>query len=237
MVNEDGLTGASTDRASTDRDNGINGGFVTIDHNHPLHLRSSDVPGALSVGIQLTGMENYTLWSRAMEIALLGRNKLGFIDGSVLRSDFDGPLKKIWDCCNAIAITWLTCNVSKDLLSGILYSSSANQVWLDLKERFDKINGSRLFQLHRNIFTLTQGTLTVSAYFTKLKSLWDEYDSILPPPSCDYHKAKDYVEQMQYQKLLQFLMGLNDSYSQARGHILMKVKKELLVLFMREWNP
>ena len=93
MVNEDGLTGASTDRASTDRDNGINGGFVTIDHNHPLHLSSSDVPGALSVGIQLTDMENYTLWSRAMEIALLGRNKLRFIDGSVLRSDFDGPLK------------------------------------------------------------------------------------------------------------------------------------------------
>jgi len=98
MVNEDGLTGASTDRASTNRDNGINGSFMTIDHNHPLHLSSSDVS-------QLTGMDNYTLWSRAMEIALLGRNKLGFIDGSVLRSDFDGPLKKIWDRCNAIVIT------------------------------------------------------------------------------------------------------------------------------------
>ncbi|KAH0773131.1 hypothetical protein KY290_010268 [Solanum tuberosum] len=120
MVNEYGLTGASTDRASTNRDNGINGSFMTIDHNHPLHLSSSDVS-------QLTGMDNYTLWSRAMEIALLGRNKLGFIDGSVLQSDFDGPLKKIWDRCNAIVITWLTSNVSKDLLSGIHYSSSANQ--------------------------------------------------------------------------------------------------------------
>ena len=117
MVNEDGLTGASTDRASTDRDNGINGGFVTIDRNHSLYLSSSDVAGALSVGIKLTGMENYTLWSRAMEIALLGRNKLGFIDGYVLRSDFDEPLKKIWDRYNAIVITWLTCNLSKDLLS------------------------------------------------------------------------------------------------------------------------
>nr|XP_010319894.1 uncharacterized protein LOC104647032 [Solanum lycopersicum] len=151
-----------------------------------------------------------------MEIALFGRNKLGFIDGSILRSDFDGPLKKIWDRCNAIVITWLIYNVSQDLLSGILYSSSANQVWLNLKKRFDKINGSRLSQLHRNIFTLTQGTLNVSPYYTELKSLWDEYDSILPPPSCDCHKAKDYMKQMQYQKLLQFLMGLNASYSQVK---------------------
>lgn len=156
-----------------------------------------------------------------MEIALLGQNKEEFIDGSVLRTDFEGNLRKIWDRCNAIVISCIMCNVSKELLSGIMYSSSANQVWLDLKERFDKINGSRLYQLHRNIFTLTQGVFSVSVYYTKLKNLWDEYDSILPPPNCDCYKAKEYVEQLQYQRLLQFLMGLNDSYSQARGQILM----------------
>lgn len=133
-----------------------------------------------------------------MEIALLGRNKLGFVDGTVLRSNYDGNLKKIWDRCNAIVISWLTCNVSKDLLSGILYSPSAHQVWLDLKERFDKINGSQLYHLHRSIFTLTQGVSTVSSYYTKLKNLWDEYDSILPPPTCDCYKAKEYVEQLQF---------------------------------------
>ena len=204
---------------STDETHGRTGGVVSrggsmiIDHNHPLYLSSSDVPGALSVGIQLLGMENYTLWSRAMEIALLGRNKLGFVDGSVSRSDYEGDLKKIWDRCNAIVISWLTCNVSKDLLSGILYASSAHKVWFDLKERFDKVNGSRLYQLHRGIFTLTQGISTVSSYYTKLKSLWDEYDLILPPPGCDCHKSKEFGEQMQYQRLLQFLMGLNESYS------------------------
>lgn len=104
----------------------VTGSSIIIDHYYPLYLSSADVPGALSVGIQLIGMENYTLWSRAMEIALLGRNKIGFIDGSVLRSDYDGELKKIWDRCNAIVISWLTCNVSEDLFSGILYSSSAH---------------------------------------------------------------------------------------------------------------
>ena len=49
----------------------------------------------------------------------------------------------------------------------------------------------------------------------------DEYDSILPTPSCDCSKANQFVEQMNYKRLLQFLMGLNYSYSQARGRILM----------------
>ena len=56
-----------------------------IDHNHPLYLSPSDVPGAMQIGIQLTGMENYTLWSRAIELTLLTKNKLGFVDGSIKR--------------------------------------------------------------------------------------------------------------------------------------------------------
>ena len=103
--------------------------------------------------------------------------------------------------------------VAEELLGGIMYATSAHEVWIDLKERFDKVNGSRLYQLHRGIFTLTRGISTVSSYYTKLKSLWDEYDLILPPPGCDCHKSKEFVEQMQYQRLLQFLMGLNESYS------------------------
>ena len=83
MAIEDDSLGGSSSRTQGET---AAGNLVMIDHNHPLYLSSSDVPGALSVGIQLKGMENYTLWSRVMEIALLGRNKIVFIDGSVLRT-------------------------------------------------------------------------------------------------------------------------------------------------------
>ncbi|XP_055826262.1 uncharacterized protein LOC129894591 [Solanum dulcamara] len=74
-----------------------------IDHDHPLFLSPSDVPGAVKIGIQLVGMENYTLWRRAMQLNLLTKNKLGFIDGSINRDDFkDNVEKKQWDLCNAI---------------------------------------------------------------------------------------------------------------------------------------
>ncbi|KAH0639676.1 hypothetical protein KY285_036262 [Solanum tuberosum] len=192
------------------------------DHNHPLFLSSYDVVGAAQVGIQLTGMENYTLWSRAMCLNMLTRNKLGFIDGLVQRDDFEEDSEKQdWDRCNAMVISWILNNVSKDLVSGIFFCSSAHLVWTDLKERFDKVNMSRIFHLHKAIATLTQGVSPVSVYYSKLKDLWDEYDSITPPPVCGCAKSKDYTDSLLRQKLLQFLMGLNDNYSQARSQILM----------------
>ena len=57
-------------------------------HNYPLFLSSSDVAGLMQIGIQLTDMENYTLWSRAMRFNLITRNNLGFIDGTITRDAF-----------------------------------------------------------------------------------------------------------------------------------------------------
>jgi len=120
-----------------------------IDYNHQLYLHPSDVPGSLSIEIQLKGMENYMLWSRAMKLALLGRNKLGFIDGFVTRNIYEGDLQRRWDRCNAIVVSWLMSSVQSDLLSGILFRSDAYLVWNDLKERFDKVNNSRAYHLHK----------------------------------------------------------------------------------------
>ncbi|KAK4734115.1 hypothetical protein R3W88_008376 [Solanum pinnatisectum] len=111
--------------------------------------------------------------------------------------DHDHPLylspsdvpKKQWDRCNAIVLSCLMGNVSKELVSGILFCSNATLKWSDLKVRFDK-------------------------------DLWDKFDSIVPHPSCNYAKSKEYVDSMFRKKLLQFFMGLNDNYSHARSQIL-----------------
>lgn len=52
--------------------------------------------------------------------------------------------------------------VSKDLYAGIVSSTDTRSVWSDLKERFEKINGSRIFSLHKAISLLTQCMDSVS---------------------------------------------------------------------------
>ncbi|XP_019233513.1 PREDICTED: uncharacterized protein LOC109214086 [Nicotiana attenuata] len=140
------------------------------------------------------------------------KNKLCLVDGSTSKEDFGAELGSQWNRCNAIITSWLMSNVSKELVTGVLFSSNAQRIWAAFKERFDKVNGSRLYYLHKEIFTLTRGILSVLTHFTKLKDLWAEYDSILPPPL----SATEYIEQLEFQRLLQFLMGLNDGFRASK---------------------
>ncbi|XP_075083314.1 uncharacterized protein LOC142167060 [Nicotiana tabacum] len=80
---------------------------LQIDHNHPLFLAVTDTPGVTLHGIKLTGPENYDLWSRSMRMALLVKNKLGFIEGTCLKSSYKGELANQWERCNAIVLSWI----------------------------------------------------------------------------------------------------------------------------------
>ncbi|XP_055812069.1 uncharacterized protein LOC129881985 [Solanum dulcamara] len=154
-----------------------------------------------------------------MRIGLLGKSKLGFV---FPKSKFGLEYVDIWEKCNAVVLSWIMNVVRPGLLSSVVYSNNAHRVWCDLNERFDKINGAHVFHLHKEIHSLSQGTLLVTDYYTTLKSLWNKFDSIMPCPGCFCDKSKKFKEHCEYQRLLQFLMGLNESYSAARGQILLQ---------------
>ncbi|XP_015160116.1 uncharacterized protein [Solanum tuberosum] len=63
--------------------------------------------------------------------------------------------------------------------------------------------------------------MSITDYHSKLRDLWDEYDAIMPCPQCPCPESKKFGEHCDYQRLLQFLMGLNKSYSPHRSQILM----------------
>lgn len=101
---------------------------------------------------------------------------------------------------NVIVLSWHMNCVSKDLLSGIVYASNVVVVWSDLKECFDKVDCSRIFQIHREIETATQGTNSITAYFSKLRVHWSGFDSLAPVPECSCVKSRNFVEFMQTPK-------------------------------------
>ncbi|XP_075494865.1 uncharacterized protein LOC142532452 [Primulina tabacum] len=194
---------------------------VNPNFNDALFLHPSDTPGTNLVSDKLIGTENYGVWNRAMLIALRAKNNIGFIDGTCKRSNAGSPTAQQWEMCNALVLSWIINTVSKDIFRGIVYATEAYVVWSDLKEQFDKVNGSRIFALHREIGRLTQGDSTIFVYFCKLKQLWDEYSSLVTLPSGECATSRTYIEHDQHQRLLQFLMGLNESYLQIRSQILM----------------
>uniref|UniRef100_A0A3Q7HKF6 CCHC-type domain-containing protein n=1 Tax=Solanum lycopersicum TaxID=4081 RepID=A0A3Q7HKF6_SOLLC len=189
-----------TDEATTTAENEV----TSLNHNHPLYLQASDAPGVILVPIKLTGQENYALWSRSMKLALRGKGKLGFIDGSCRKTAFKGALEEQWEKCNAIDP----------------YMPQAKKVWEDFEERFDRSDLTRIYHLWSEIATLKQGTDSVTSYYSKLKDLWAELDVMIPSPGCNCEDSTIYVRHLRSHRLLQFLMGLNKSFCSIRSNIL-----------------
>lgn len=68
---------------------------------------------------------------------------------------------------------------------------------------------------------MNEGISRVSIYYSKLNDLWCEFESVIPFPGCDCVKSRLFVEFLHQQKLMKFLMGLNDTYAPKRNQILM----------------
>nr|XP_033515314.1 uncharacterized protein LOC117279818 [Nicotiana tomentosiformis] len=63
--------------------------------------------------------------------------------------------------------------------------------------------------------------MTIADYFSKLKYLWDEFDALMPCPGCPCPESKKYSQHFEAHRLMQFLVGLNETYAQARSQIMM----------------
>lgn len=119
-----------------------------------------------------------------MMIALSVKNKLGFVDGSLSKPESCDDQINSWIRNNNMVIAWILNAVSKEISASVIYSDSAHDIWVDLKERFQQRNGPRIFQLKRELMNLTQGQMSVSVYFTKLKTIWEELSNYRPVCSC-----------------------------------------------------
>ncbi|XP_070014290.1 uncharacterized protein [Nicotiana sylvestris] len=73
-----------------------------------------------------------------MRVGLLGKSKLGFVDGRFPMFRFEPALHDLWKKVNVVVLSWIMNSVRPGLLSSVLYASDAHKVWEDLKERFDK---------------------------------------------------------------------------------------------------
>ncbi|GJT35508.1 ribonuclease H-like domain-containing protein [Tanacetum coccineum] len=162
-----------------------------LDISDPLHLRHNGTTALTVVSIKLKGNEIYQVWSCAMLLALEGKNKIGFIDGSCKISNTNEVLGKQWDRVNAIILGWILNSISEELFLGNFFSKRAKHVWEELKETYDKLN-----------------------------ALWKQYDAMIELPKCVCNDSEGFKKHNQLLKLMQFIMGLDDSYMQIRSSIL-----------------
>ncbi|XP_021597215.1 uncharacterized protein LOC110603688 [Manihot esculenta] len=193
--------------------------IATQNLGDPLTLQSSDHPGMVLVSAPLVGA-NFRSWYRAIRIALGAKQKLEFIEGTVTVPDKESDSYEQWKRCDFMVTSWILNSISRELVDGFIYTALARDLWLEITERFGECNGTMIYELRRKISLISQDNASASVYFTKLKGLWDELGSMetLPPCTCGASKAIDELNNRN--RLMQFLIGLNDAYGTVRDQIL-----------------
>ncbi|KAL4580545.1 hypothetical protein LXL04_016743 [Taraxacum kok-saghyz] len=217
---------------------------VQTDFDDPLYIHPSDNAVTSISSVKLTGTENYRLWRSSIIRSLTARNKLGFINGSFKKRKHgkaeESKLLK-WDRANAVVSSWLLGSISESIQASHVYSEIAEDIWNELYETYNKSDGSVIFNVHQKINTLTQNGTSLSEYFNKLDSLWKEFDGLTNVTDCKCEAATQHNDHIKLMKLMQFLSGLDESYSQVKSHILLmsplpNVKAAFSILSREESN-
>ncbi|KAM6558950.1 hypothetical protein CsatA_028189 [Cannabis sativa] len=187
--------------------------------DNPYFVGSGDHPGLILVTPPLSD-HNFQQWRRDFHLALGAKNKTGFIDGTLSQPDPTSHLFHSWTRCNQMVMSWIIHCVSLDIKSSIMFLDTAHEMWNELTNRFSQGNGPRLFELQESLTDLRQGDESVTAYFTKLRAIWDEINELRPRLPCTCQASADNTKFQNQEKVLRFLTGINESYQAVRDQVL-----------------
>ncbi|KAA8535056.1 hypothetical protein F0562_030059 [Nyssa sinensis] len=166
------------------------------DPNNPFRLDHGDNPAVILVTDLLTA-DNDPTWSRAMRRALRAKNKLGFITNDIPRpQNPDDPLLDLWDRCNNIVVSWIQNSISSSIKLSVAFVDDAHEIWTDLQDQFSQQNGPLIFQLKKSLAGILQDNDSMSVYYGKFKTLWDELSIYDPIPVWNCGTMKTLVDRV-----------------------------------------
>ncbi|GJS91625.1 ribonuclease H-like domain-containing protein [Tanacetum coccineum] len=116
----------------------------SLDQGNTLYLHPNDSNYAYIVPLKLTSVDNYRIWASAIRLALQIKHKMGFINGTCVRSTYAASalLFEQWDRCNAVVLNWILSSLSQDVYLGNFFFDNAANVWNELRDTHDRVDGS-----------------------------------------------------------------------------------------------
>ncbi|XP_010696067.1 uncharacterized protein LOC104908634 [Beta vulgaris subsp. vulgaris] len=175
---------------------------TTIEPNSPLYMHPSEGPNSLKVDPQLTGTTDYRPWKRSLGISLATKRKLGFVTGALTKSSEDSVKMEAWEAYNSMVTAWLLNNMNETLRRSVMYIKSAREIWFNLKTKFTVSNGSRKYRLNKETYEVKMNERPVSEYYTDLRVLWEELESLTDYPAITNVNAEitAFIEPVNQQK-------------------------------------
>jgi len=144
----------------------------TMNPSSPFFIHPSEGPSCVFITLVLDGT-NYQSWSRATKMALISKNKMAFLLGTILIPKVEEPLYSAWERCNTLVMSWSFNSVTPSIAQKVIFLECAIDIWNDIREHFLQGDLLRIAELQEEIYGLSQGTRPVSEFYTALKTLWE----------------------------------------------------------------
>jgi hypothetical protein len=152
-------------------------------------------------------------------MALSAKNKLCLINGSMTKLSDSSPDFKAWMRCNYMVLSWIINSVSKEISASIIYISSAEAIWKDLKEQFSQpdISSSCNFTSAPTLFSAHVKSISTDLWHYRLCHFSPSRLKILhsnnPQISCDLLSLPCTVCPLARNKRLHFPHSVTSSIS------------------------
>ncbi|XP_070017777.1 uncharacterized protein [Nicotiana sylvestris] len=85
---------------------------------------------------------------------------------------------------------WILNSLDTEIRESVMYTESAQKLWKEIKQRYGKVNGTKVFQIRKDLASISQGSSNIASYFSRIKKLWDELDYSITYPDCFGSKFK-----------------------------------------------
>ncbi|KAL7594123.1 hypothetical protein Lser_V15G35016 [Lactuca serriola] len=193
----------------------------TVGANSSYYIHAADYPKQMQVNDALTD-SNYNDWVQEMRNFLFAKNKIGFLDGTIPKPIDASANYMPWIRCDAMVKGMV------DYRNGEGHQINANtaaEIWVDLEAQFGKESTPRAYKLKQTLNNTSQDGASVSAYYTRMRSLWDKIQTISPIPRCTCGKCtcdlgKRLSESKEKERIYDLLMGLDNVFSTIKTQIL-----------------
>ncbi|XP_075074492.1 uncharacterized protein LOC142162084 [Nicotiana tabacum] len=136
----------------------------------PLYLLPSDSPDTVLVTTTFDGT-GYGSGRRGMLLGLSCKHKLGMINGTVTNPSSNSALFEPWTRCNDMVVAWILNSLDREIRETVKYTESAEKLWKEIERRFGQASGIKIFQIRKEISSISEGNSTVASYFNRIKKL------------------------------------------------------------------
>lgn len=133
---------------------------------------------------------------------------------------------KLWGMINSMMVEWIFNTIGKKLRGSVSCTDTTYQLWEGLQERFSIGNEPRIYELHAEVASLNQGSMSVQDYFGKLKLIWVDLVEYEPLSACCCGNShckvnKEQCEKQESVQCNEFLFSLDrNRFGVTRSNIL-----------------